>query len=112
MRCPVHVDDIVEVFARVLLSQKPAHPIYNSGGTAVSPGEIADIVRSYLPDASLPDARIEFENHTGGREASGNHQIDNARLVSEFGVQYRPYPERVLQIVNEVRADIGRSLID
>jgi hypothetical protein len=31
--------------------------------------------------------------------------------VQEFGVQYRPYRERVLQIINEVRADIGQPPI-
>ena len=75
MRCPIHVDDIVEVFARVLLSEKPTHRIYNSGGVAISLGEIADIVRTYLPDA-----KIKFEKDSGGREASGNHMIDNTRL--------------------------------
>src|SRR5262245_16432257 len=100
MRCPIHVDDIAEVFARVLFAKKPAHPIYNSGGIAISLGEIADIVRSYLPDA-----KIGFEKESGGRETSGNHMIDNARLVSEFGVQYRPYRERVLQIINDIRRD-------
>jgi nucleoside-diphosphate-sugar epimerase len=102
MRCPIHVDDIVEVFARVLLSEKPTHRIYNSGGVAISLGEIADIVRTYLPDA-----KIKFEKDSGGREASGNHMIDNTRLVSEFGVQYRPYRDRVLQIINDIRRDKG-----
>lgn len=100
MRCPVHVDDIAEVFARVLLSEKPAQRIYNSGGIAISLGEIADIVRSYLPDA-----KISFDKESGGREQSGNYLIDNARLMSEFGVQYRPYRDRVLQIINDVRRD-------
>jgi nucleoside-diphosphate-sugar epimerase len=102
MRCPIHVDDIVEVFARVLLSEKPTHRIYNSGGVAISLGQIADIVRTYLPDA-----KIKFEKDSGGREASGNHMIDNTRLVSEFGVQYRPYRDRVLQIINDIRRDKG-----
>jgi nucleoside-diphosphate-sugar epimerase len=100
MRCPIHVDDIAEVFARVLLSEKPTHRIYNSGGLAISLGEIADIVRSYLPDA-----KINFEKDSGGREGSGNHMIDNTRLVSEFGVQHHPYRERVLQIINDIRRD-------
>ena len=102
MRCPIHVDDIAEVFARVLLADRPTQRIYNSGGTTTSLGEIADIVRSYLPDA-----QINFENESGGKEASGNYMIDNSRLVSEFGVQYRPYRERVLQIINDVRRDKG-----
>ena len=100
MRCPIHVDDIAEVFARVLFAEKPAHRIYNSGGIAISLGEIADIVRSYLPDA-----KINFEKESGGKDASGNYMIDNSRLVSEFGVQYRPYRDRVLQIINDIRRD-------
>jgi nucleoside-diphosphate-sugar epimerase len=99
MRCPIHVDDIAEVFTRVLLADKPRHSIYNTGGTAISLGDLADIVRGYLPGA-----QISFEHETGGLEPSGNYLIDNTRLVEEFGVQYRPYRQRVLQIINEVRA--------
>ena len=103
MRCPIHVDEIAEIFARVLMAEKPAHRIYNTGGVAISLGEIADIVRSYLPEA-----RISFDKEAGGREASGNYMIDNSRLVAEFGVQYRPYRERVLQIINDIRRDTGK----
>jgi nucleoside-diphosphate-sugar epimerase len=106
MRCPIHVDDIAEVFVRVLMTDKPQHAIYSSGGQATSLAEIADIVRGYLPDA-----RIAFEKQTGGRASSGNWLIDNTRLVQEFGVQYRPYRERVLQIINECRAEIGKPPI-
>jgi nucleoside-diphosphate-sugar epimerase len=88
------------------MKDKPAHAIYNSGGVTVSLGEIADIVRGYLPAA-----KISFEKPTGGKDSSGNYLIDNGRLVQEFGVQYRPYRERVLQIINEVRADIGQPPI-
>ena len=87
MRIPIHVDDIAEVFVRVLMKDKPAHAIYNSGGQTISLGDIADIVRGYLPDA-----KISFEKQTGGKESSGNYLIDNSRLVQEFGVQYRPVP--------------------
>ena len=106
MRCPIHVDDIAEVFTRVLMAEKPAHRIYNSGGVAISMGDLAAMVRGYLPDA-----KITFEKQTGGKESSGNYLIDNSRLVQEFGVQYRPYPERVLQIINAVRAETGQPPI-
>jgi nucleoside-diphosphate-sugar epimerase len=102
MRCPVHVDDIAEVFTRVLLTDQPKHTIYNTGGTAISLGELADIVRGFLPDA-----RIEFDHESGGREQSGNYLIDNRRLVEEFGIQYRPFRDRVRQIINEIRAQEG-----
>ena len=106
MRCPIHVDDIAEVFVRVVMTDKPQHQIYSSGGHAISMGDIAKIVRGYLPDA-----KITFEKETGGKENSGNYLIDNSRLVSEFAVQYRPYQQRVLQIINEVRADQGLPAI-
>lgn len=106
MRCPVHVDDIAEVFVRVLMAEKPAHQIYSSGGQAISMGDLAAMVRSFLPDA-----KIAFGKETGGKESSGNYLIDNTRLVSEFGVQYRPYRERVLQIINAVRQEQGKPPI-
>jgi nucleoside-diphosphate-sugar epimerase len=102
MRCPIHVDDIAEVFARVVMADKPKNWVYNTGGTTISLGEIADMVRGFLPDA-----QITFDKETGGKELSGNYLIDNSRLVEEFGVQYRPYRQRVLQIINEVRAEEG-----
>jgi nucleoside-diphosphate-sugar epimerase len=102
MRCPIHVDEVAEIFARVIMSDRPKHWIYNTGGIAISLGEIADMVREYLPDA-----KITFNKETGGKEISGNYLIDNQRLVEEFGVQYRPYRERVLQIINEVRREQG-----
>ncbi|HTZ35358.1 MAG TPA: NAD(P)-dependent oxidoreductase, partial [Stellaceae bacterium] len=102
MRAPVHVDEIAEIFARVAMKDKPEHAIYNTGGQTISLGEIADIVREFIPDA-----QIGFDHETGGRERSGNFMIDNSRVVQEFGIQFRPYRERVLQIINEVRAERG-----
>jgi nucleoside-diphosphate-sugar epimerase len=107
MRLPLHVDDITEVFERVLMADNPKHALYNSGGTTISLGEIAEIVRGYLPEAD-----ITFEKETGGADQSGLHLMDNSRLVDEFGVQFRPYRERVLQIINEIRHERGLSEIE
>ena len=60
VRIPIHVQDIAEVFAHVTLAEKPRHRIYNSGGTTISLGELADLVREFLPDA-----KIDFEQATG-----------------------------------------------
>jgi nucleoside-diphosphate-sugar epimerase len=106
MRAPVHVDEIAEIFARVTMKDKPEHAVYNTGGQAMSLGELADMVREFLPDA-----QITFDKETGGRELSGNYLIDNSRLVQEFGVQFRPYRERVRQIINEVRREEGLAPI-
>jgi nucleoside-diphosphate-sugar epimerase len=106
MRCPIHVDEVAEIFARVIMSDRPKHWVYNTGGLGISLGEIADMVREYLPDA-----KISFDKDSGGKEISGNYVIDNTRLVQEFGVQYRPYRERVLQIINEVRREERLPLV-
>jgi nucleoside-diphosphate-sugar epimerase len=102
MRCPVHVDDIAEVFARVSLTDKPRHPVYSTGGTAISLGDLATLVREFLPDA-----QITFEHETGGKQTSGNYLIDNTRLIQEFALQYLPYRQRVLQIINDTRREAG-----
>jgi nucleoside-diphosphate-sugar epimerase len=49
MRCPIHVDEVAEIFARVIVKDKPEHWIYNTGGHAISLGELANIVQEFLP---------------------------------------------------------------
>jgi nucleoside-diphosphate-sugar epimerase len=101
MRLLIHVEDMAEVFARVLLADAPRHHLYNSGGIAVSLGELADIVRGFLPDA-----QITFDQE-GGREESGNYLVDNGRLGQEFGIEYPGLHTRVLEVINDVRRGEG-----
>ena len=103
MRCVIHVEDMAEVFARVSLSDKPKHTTYNSGGTAISLGELAGLVREFLPKAD-----IRFTQPTGGRAISGNFMIDNRRLIEEFGLQYKPLRQRVKEVINDIRAGEGQ----
>ena len=106
MRVPIHVDDMAEIFARVLRADQPKHSIYNSGGYTLSLGELADMVRELLPDAE-----IHFDNDTGGRESSANYLIDNTRMVEEFSMQFPPFKDRVAQTINDVRRMRGLPLI-
>ena len=101
MRLPVHVEDVAEAFVRVTLADSSHYPIYNTGGTPISLGDLADLVRGFLPDA-----RINFESD-GGREDSGNFLVDNSRLLGEFELEYPPFESRVLEIINDVRQDEG-----
>ena len=105
MRLPIHVEDIAEAFVRVSLVDRSESPVYNSGGTAISLGHLAEMVRGYLPDA-----QISFDD-PGGREHSGNYLVDNSRLLNEFELAYAPLSQRVLEIINDVRADEGLPLI-
>jgi nucleoside-diphosphate-sugar epimerase len=105
MRLLIHVEDIAEVFARVLLAEAPRHSLYNSGGIPASLGELADIVRGFIPDA-----KITFANE-GGREESGNYLVDWSRLAKEFGIEYPGLHTRVLEVLNEVRQQEGLPLV-
>ncbi len=106
MQCVLHVDDMARVFARVLMAETPAYRIYNSGGTTVSLGELAEVVRSHLPDA-----RIDFERESGARERNSTFLLDNGRLIAEFGIRFRPFPEQVLQVINDTRRRSGMPLV-
>jgi nucleoside-diphosphate-sugar epimerase len=101
MRLLVHVEDMAEIFARVLLAEAPRHSLYNSGGIPVSLGELADIVRGFLPDAKITFAE------EGGREDSGNYLVDWSRLAKEFGIEYPGLHTRVLEVINDVRRSEG-----
>jgi nucleoside-diphosphate-sugar epimerase len=101
MRTLIHVEDIAEVFARVLLADAPQHSLYNSGGIPISLGDLADIVRGFLPDAKITFAE------EGGREDSGNYLVDWSRLAKEFGIEYPGLHTRVLEVINDVRRQEG-----
>lgn len=105
MRCVIHVEDMAEIFARVTLAEKPRHTTYNSGGTTVSIGELAKLVREFLPAAD-----IRFKAESGGRATSGNYLIDNARVIEEFGVQMKPLRQRVKEVINDIRRAEGLPL--
>ena len=40
-------------------------------------------------------------------ERSGNYLIDNSRLLDEFEIEYPPFRQRVLEIINAVRQEEG-----
>jgi nucleoside-diphosphate-sugar epimerase len=105
MRLLVHVEDMAEIFARVLLAEAPRHSLYNSGGIPVSLGELADVVRGFLPEAQITFAQ------EGGREDSGNYLVDWSRLAKEFGIEYPGLHTRVLEVINDVRRVEGLPLV-
>src|SRR5437667_6668648 len=52
MRLLVHVEDMAEIFARILFADAPRPALYNSGGIPVSLGALAYTVRGIRPDSS------------------------------------------------------------
>ena len=97
MRLPIHVEDVSEMFVRVALVDSSMYNLYNSGGTPMSMGELADLVREFIPDA-----QITFDSE-GGREESEIFLVDNSRMREEYEVELPAFRQRVLEIINEVR---------
>jgi len=102
MRLPVHVEDVAEMFARLVEDKASKHPVYNSGGYGQSLGELAALVTRFLPDA-----QISFKQDTGGFDASPIWIMDNTRWVDEYDYPLPRFEQRVLEIINEVRQDAG-----
>jgi len=98
MRCVIHVDEVADIFTTLVLTPRPRHSIYNTGGAAVSLQDIADVVKKTIPDAS-----ITFDSPEGARESAGTYLIDNSRLLGEFGFAYRPFADQVQSIIDAVR---------
>jgi nucleoside-diphosphate-sugar epimerase len=99
MRCVIHVDEVAEIFTTLILTARPRHTVYNTGGTAVALQDLAEVVKKAIPDAS-----ITFDSAVGARESAGTYLIDNSRLLGEFGFAYRPFAEQVQSIIDTVRS--------
>ena len=91
------MEDTSEIFVRVAMSDSPSHNLYNSGGTPITLGALADLVRDFIPDAE-----ITFDGEDGIEE-SDIYMVDNRRIREEFEVEFPPFRQRVLEIINEVR---------
>ncbi|WP_232081436.1 MULTISPECIES: NAD(P)-dependent oxidoreductase [unclassified Variovorax] len=103
MRCIVYGDDIAELFTRVAEKRRPAFSVYNSGGETLSLGQLADMVKKYIPDAD-----IAFDHETGSEENQKGavaYVYDRTRIWEEFGVDYPPFEQRLGQMIEMIRLD-------
>jgi nucleoside-diphosphate-sugar epimerase len=107
MRLPVHVEDVAEMFARLVEDTSSKYTVYNSGGYGHSLGDLANLVKRFLPDA-----QITFAKEEGGRDASNIWLMDNSRWVEEYDYPLPIFEERVLEIINEVRTSANLPLLE
>ncbi|MBV8718984.1 MAG: NAD(P)-dependent oxidoreductase [Chloroflexi bacterium] len=106
MRLPVHVADVAEMFTRLVEDKSSKHAVYNTGGYGQSLGDLAQLVKQFLPDA-----QITFKEEVGGRDSSPIYYMDNTRWVDEYDYPLPLFEERVLEMINEVRQDAGLPLV-
>ncbi|CAI8031907.1 Uncharacterized protein MJ1055 [Geodia barretti] len=94
----IHTEDAAEIFVRVALADQLSHHIYISGGELATIADVADIVRSYIPDASI---------RTGDRPVPHVYLVDNSRMMADVGYELPPLRMRVLDHINDARAEAG-----
>jgi len=98
--CWVYVDDCAEQLVRLALKPRLTHFAYNASGCAIRAGDLADVVRRWVPgaeitfDASKPSTPLVDD-------------LDGSRLIEEIGFAPRPIEEGVLAHLNEARAEAG-----
>lgn len=97
-------DDIGEFTARLLHAPSSPHPVYNLGGPPSCLRDVADAVRSYLPDAD-----ITFGDERGREELPW--RVSCARAKEDFDFEVIPLREAVLVHINDARAEAGMPLI-
>ena len=94
----IHAEDAAEIFVQVSLSNNLQHPIYISGGHLATIQDIANIVKEYIPEAQIT---------TGDRPVPHVYLVDNSRMLSDIGYEMAPLRVRVLEHMNDARAEAG-----
>ena len=77
----IHAEDAAEIFVRAALSDGLNHRTYISGGHLATIGEMADVVRSFIPDAQIT---------TGDQAVPHVYLVDNSRMLADIGYELAP----------------------
>jgi len=98
----IHAEDAAEIFVRAALSDRLNHRIYISGGHLATIGDMADLVRGFIPQAQIT---------TGDRAVPHIYLVDNSRMLADIGYELAPLRVRVLEHINEARQEVGLTAI-
>jgi len=100
----VSSDDVAELTRILLHLPSSPHPAYNVGGPPASLKDIAEVVKEYLPDAS-----IQFGNQPPpDLKVHGiPYKVSMARVKEELNYSLLPMEEAVLIHINDSRLEAG-----
>ena len=98
----IHAEDAAEIFVRAVLSDQLNHRVYISGGHLATIRDMADAVRSFIPDAQIT---------TGDQAVPHIYLVDNSRMLADIGYELAPLRVRVLEHINDARREAGLAPI-
>jgi nucleoside-diphosphate-sugar epimerase len=96
---PSYVDDLAEIFCRLLYAEKLEHVVYWGGGPAYTWEQMTDTVKEFIPDA-----QIAFEGRAREQET---YLIDCTRTRTELGFEFRALRDGVQELINLARGQVG-----
>ena len=94
----IHAEDTAEIFVRAALADKLNHKVYITGGHLATIKDMADAVRTYIPDAQIT---------TGDQLVPHVYLVDNSRMLADIGYEMPSLQQRVLDHINDARAEAG-----
>ncbi len=94
----IHAEDAAEIFVQVALGDQLNHFIYLTGGHLATIGEMADLVRRFIPEAQIS---------VGSRTLPHVYLVDNSRMLADLGYEMAPLAVRALEHLNDARAEAG-----
>jgi nucleoside-diphosphate-sugar epimerase len=101
----VSADDIAG-FTRVLIKAPSSpHPVYNVGGPATSPRDMAEAVKKYLPDAQITFGNKQMVDPEG--KSGLPWLVSGKRAQEDFGFTCLPLEKAVLIHINDARLEAG-----
>ena len=98
----IHTGDAAGIFVGAVLSEGLNHRIYISGGHLATIRDMADTVRSFIPDAQIT---------TGDQAVPHIYMVDNSRMLADIGYEMAPLRVRVLEHINDARREAGMDLL-
>ena len=99
----IHAEDAAEIFVRAALNQRLNHRTYISGGQLATIKDMADTVRSFIPDAQIT---------TGDQAVPHVYLVDNSRMLADIGYELAPLRVRLLEHINDARREAGMSPLE
>ena len=99
----IHAEDAAEIFVRVALSGQLNHRVYISGGHMTTIRGMADLVLEHLPDARI---------NMGDQIVPHIYLVDNSRMLADIGYELAPLSVRILEHINDARAEAGLTPVD
>jgi len=100
----VSADDLAE-FTRILIKAPSSpHPVYNVGGPATSPRDMAAAIKKYVPDAKITFGKKPMVQNP---KDSLPWRVSMKRAKEDFGFSCLPLEEAVLRHINDARFEVG-----